>query len=72
MSFSPALESRLLVGVGLDNDVSAPSSQYAAFNRATCERALISYPKWGHERINDFEDELLGFLNDRQADKSAV
>ena len=72
MFFSPALESRLLVGVGLDNDVSAPSSQYAAFNRATCEKALISYPKWGHERINDFEDELLGFLNDRQADKSAV
>jgi len=64
MSFSPGVVGELLVGVGLMNDVSAPPSQYAAFNRATCTKRLVSYPKWGHERINDFEDELLGFLHD--------
>ena len=32
------------------------------FEKAVCEKRQIKYPKYGHERINFFENELIRFL----------
>ena len=43
--------------------VARPLTQYAAYNRAGCAKRLAAYPKYGHERLNDFENRLLAFMH---------
>lgn len=63
VNFSQGLATDLLLGTGLMNDTSFVPGQFAIFNRAPCPKRHVRYPKWGHERINDFEDEVLRFLH---------
>lgn len=56
------LRGSLLLGTSLMDDAALPQSQYAVFNRAPGEKRHITYPKWGHERVNDFEDALMAYL----------
>lgn len=56
------LRGSLLLGTSLMDDAALPQSQYAVFNRAPGEKRHITYPKWGHERVNDFEDALMTYL----------
>ena len=59
----------LLCGCGLMDAAQPPLGCYAAYNRAACARKsgakkeLDTYPKFVHERINDFEDRLLAFMH---------
>ena len=39
-----------------------PSAQAAIYNRLTCPKEWKLYPKYAHERINFFENQLLYFL----------
>ena len=54
--------SSLLLGTSMMDDAALPQSQYAVFNRAAGEKRHVTYPKWGHERVNDFEDALMAYL----------
>lgn len=56
------LRASLLLGTSMMDDAALPQSQYAVFNRAPGEKRHITYPKWGHERVNDFEDALMAYL----------
>ena len=62
-SFAPRLGEgvKLLMGCALMDELAPPRSQYAVYNRAACEKRMVSYPKYAHERINDFENRLLDF-----------
>lgn len=62
-SFAPRLPEgcELLMGCALMDQLAPPRSQYAVHNRATCPKRMVSYPKYAHERINDFENRLLDF-----------
>lgn len=53
----------LLDGICLMDAVARPLTQYAAYNRAGCAKRLAAYPKYGHERLNDFENRLLAFMH---------
>ena len=53
----------LLDGICLMDAVARPLTQYAAYNRAGCAKRLVVYPKYGHERLNDFENRLLAFMH---------
>lgn len=54
----------LLCGCGLMDAAQPPLGCYAAYNRAACaKKELATYPKFVHERINDFEDRLLAFMH---------
>lgn len=57
-------DTELLLGCGL-MDAQQPSlGCYAVFNRTACtKKELVTYPKFVHERINDFEDRLLAFMH---------
>lgn len=60
--FASLLKGPLLMGTALMDKISAPNCQYAIYNRATCPKSHFIYPKYEHERINFFENELLKFL----------
>lgn len=62
-NFAPMLRGSFLMGTGLLDQVAPPRGQYAAFNHAVCEKKHLVYPKYGHERINFFENELVKFLH---------
>ena len=53
----------LLDGICLMDAVARPLTQYAAYNRAGCVKRLAAYPKYGHERLNDFENRLLAIMH---------
>ena len=54
----------LLLGTCLMDAAQPPLGVYAVANRAACvKKQLVTYPKFAHERINDFEDRLLSFMH---------
>lgn len=63
-NFAPLLQGRVLLGVCLMDEVAPPEGQYAAYNRLVCEKTMKLYPKYVHERVNFFENEVVKFLHD--------
>ncbi|MFR4560851.1 MAG: acetylxylan esterase [Flavonifractor plautii] len=63
LSVLPLLTCPLLLGTGLLDQTASPKCQYAIFNRARGPKTHLVYPKYGHERINFFENELLKFFH---------
>lgn len=62
VNFAPMLRGRFLLGTAMMDTVSPPDTQTEIYNRAACDKRQITYPKYGHERINFFENEQLKFL----------
>lgn len=62
VNFAPRLNCELFMGTGLLDNISPPSTQYAIFNSATCEKNHVIFHKYGHESINFFENENLKFM----------
>ncbi len=55
---------KVLMGICLMDETAPPEGQYAIYHALACEKALKVYPKYGHERVNFFENEVLKFLHD--------
>lgn len=64
MNFAPQLKGAFLMGTGLLDKTAPPQGQYALYHRARCIKRHLAYPKYEHERINFFENELLKFLHE--------
>lgn len=60
--FAKQLNCKFLLGTGLLDSACPPSTQYAIFNQATCEKVHLVFAKFGHELCNRFEDEFLRFI----------
>ena len=56
------VSAELLVGAGLRDELASPESQAALARAAGGPSRLVIYPEHGHERINEFENEVLRFL----------
>lgn len=52
----------VLLGIGLLDSVALPATQSAVYEALPGRKERVVYPKWGHERVNDFEDKTLGWL----------
>lgn len=52
----------VLLGTCMMDELAAPLMQAAVLNNVAGEHRRLVYPKYGHERVNDFEDELLIWL----------
>lgn len=63
-NFAPMVKCGFLMGIGLMDRFSPPLAQAAVYNRVPGRKRLPTYPKYGHEKINSFENELLKFLYD--------
>ncbi len=64
VNFAPLLHGKLLLGTALLDQIAPAESQYACYNQVVCEKEHLIYPKYEHERINFFENEMLKFMYD--------
>lgn len=64
VNFAPLLHGKLLLGTALLDQISPAESQYACYHQAACQKQHLIYPKYEHERINFFENEILKFISD--------
>lgn len=62
LNFAQLLHGELLLGTGMMDEPSSVRGQFAVFSRAACAKRHLKYPKYGHERINHFENEVLKFF----------
>jgi cephalosporin-C deacetylase len=50
------------MAVGLMDEICPPSTQFAAYNRMTCDKSLVIYPDFAHEDLPGVDDEIYEFL----------
>lgn len=60
----PRIKGEVLMAVGLMDQVCPPSTQFAAFNKITAEKSLVTYPDFGHEDLPYRAEEIFQFLRD--------
>jgi cephalosporin-C deacetylase len=65
MNLAPRVGASALLGIGLVDAVTPPSTVFAAFNHLGGEKAIRTYRHFGHETIPRFETERLAFLFER-------
>ena len=54
----------VLLGTCLMDEYAPPKGQAAIYNRLTCPKQWKLYPKYVHERVNFFENQMLRFFKD--------
>ncbi|MEG1407703.1 MAG: acetylxylan esterase [Ruthenibacterium sp.] len=62
VNFAAQIKGELLFGMGLLDETAPVKTQYAAFNRAVCAKTHAVFQKYGHERINFYENDALNFF----------
>lgn len=60
---APRIQAKLLMGLGLMDEVCPPSTQFAAYNKIASEKQMLIYPDFGHERLPGFSDRAFAFLS---------
>ena len=58
------IEAEVLMAIGLMDTVCPPSTQFAAYNKITSPKDLAIYPDFGHEKLPEFADQSLLFMNE--------
>ncbi|MDX2064810.1 MAG: alpha/beta fold hydrolase [Fimbriimonadaceae bacterium] len=58
---APRIEARLLMGLGLMDNITPPSTCFAAYNRVRSEKEIVIYPDFGHEGLPGFSDRIFQF-----------
>ncbi|MFC6323952.1 acetylxylan esterase [Companilactobacillus baiquanensis] len=49
---------------GLDDNICFPSTQFAMFNRLTCDKEMFTLPEYGHEEMNvHVNDKVMNWLS---------
>lgn len=56
------IRGEVLMLVGLMDTVCPPSTQFAAYNKMTAKKQLVSYPDYGHEHLPAANDKVMQFL----------
>ncbi len=59
---APRIKAKTLMFTGLMDTICPPSTQYAIYNKLTCEKEHILYPDYGHEYIKTASDTAFMFL----------
>ena len=52
----------VLMGVGLQDKVCPPSTQFAAYNKIKAKKSMVLYPDYAHEGLPGHEDQVYQFL----------
>ncbi len=53
---------KVLMFTGLMDKICPPSTQFAAYNRLSCNKKMIVYPDFGHEGLPDSDDLIMEWL----------
>ncbi len=59
---APRIKAKVLMATGLMDTTCPPSTQFAAFNKMTCEKDVVIYPDYGHEGLKGHNDIVFKFL----------
>ena len=63
-NFAHLVRCEVLFGTGLADTVCPPQTQCAVYNELDCPKRRLLYPGRGHEEIQDFDDQILGFFGE--------
>ncbi len=56
--FAPEIKAEVVWGMGLEDQVCHPKTQFAVYNQITSSKKLFIYPEYGHEYIPGFGDRM--------------
>lgn len=56
------IKGRVLMAVGLMDNICPPSTQFAAYNKITAQKEMVIYPDFGHEHLPGFPDMTFQFM----------
>lgn len=59
---APRIRSNVMWAIGLMDTICPPSSQFAAYNKITSQKALTIYPDFGHEGLPGINDKIFEFM----------
>jgi len=59
---APRIRARVDLTIGLEDRICPPSTQFATYNRLTCEKSLRLYPDHGHDDLPGLDDEIYTLL----------
>ncbi|HEX6357884.1 acetylxylan esterase [Actinophytocola sp.] len=62
-NFAPRVRARTVLTVSLNDRTCPPSTQFAAYNKLTCEKSYRVYPDFGHDRLPGTDDEIYSLLS---------
>ena len=60
--FAPRVRAKVLMATGLRDTMCPPSTQFAVYNKLTCEKEFLFYPEYAHEVLEGYEDIVFRFL----------
>jgi len=61
---APRIRARVLMATALMDEVTPPSTQFAAYNKITAPKDLVVYPDFGHEPLPGNGDRVLRFFGE--------
>lgn len=59
---APRIRAKVMMGTGLMDTTCPPSTQFAMYNKLTCEKEVLIYPDYGHETIKGHTDKIFEFM----------
>ncbi len=59
---APRIKAKLRMATGLMDTTCPPSTQFAAYNKMTCEKEVVIYPDFTHEGLSDDEDLIFEYI----------
>lgn len=59
---APRIKAKVLMATGLMDTTCPPSTQFAAYNKMTCEKEVVIYPDFGHEHLKGHDDIIFNFM----------
>jgi cephalosporin-C deacetylase len=60
---APRVQARTVLTVSLNDRVCPPSTQFAAYNKLTCEKSYRLYPDFEHEKLPGTDDAIYSLLS---------
>lgn len=65
-NFAHLVRCEVLFGTGLSDAVCPPVTQFSVYNRLTCPKRHVFFPEYGHEEIQDFDDQIITFFGEER------
>ena len=59
---APRIRAKLTMATGLMDNVCPPSTQFAAYNKMTCEKNVVIYPDFGHEGMPGWSEMIFDIM----------
>ena len=61
---APRIRAKVMMATCLMDTTCPPSTQFAAYNKMTCEKSVIFYPDFAHEEPRPHKDRIFAFLSE--------